>query len=561
MFKKTILTVVVGSALLSLTGCASFKPADMPKSSPYTPASAAKKVNEMPAQFDQDTPVDAEGQSSITLIAPTAIPDSLANRKVVWQFDENMDLRGLSTLLASQMSIPVIVGSSSNSSTPTTSSSSSATSSASNDSFYLPYYKGSVGNLLKIVSNTTDMWIVWKDGALTFSPKERISIVAPQNEEVVKQLETAVKGYGVEGVTVSKHAGVLSMEVKPSQYRQLKVMLERFISNTAIVNMQVAVVNVTLDQNVKQGIDWDSLQVASSGRGANVNSLFDLNAKIPGSSTADSTSSSSTTTNTVTDLARKITGAVASGSSLKGVIIGNHFNFSGMFNYLQTYGDAETTQNIMLRGLTGNKAKFKSITNIPYVSKVNATTTGTTSTSVTGSTETAKAEDGVTVEVLPNYNADTNVIAVDMSLSVKSVLGMIDLSAGNQIGKLTQPSEAAREMGSYFEVRPGQTVVVGGLTYDSVSNNKAAPIPLANTRAESQALTTKRQSMFIVIKPYVVRMGKLKEEVSRVEELQLAKPAASSVIPVKVVDEGTSPSTATKSKKKIVRKSNAKKLD
>jgi type II secretory pathway component GspD/PulD (secretin) len=201
------------------------------------------------------------------------------------------------------------------------------------------------------------------------------------------------------------------------------------------------------------------------------------------------------------------------GGALQGLAFGGRFNFSGLFDFLQTYGDTKTTQNVLLKTVSGNKVSFKSLTQIPYVSEIGVTTsTSSNNNTALGSTQTDKADDGIEVDMTPRFDASANTVTIDMKLSIKAVLAFNQLSAGNQLGTLTQPTTADRSFTDILRMRPGQTVVVGGLQYDSVTNDHNSPLFLQDTKAEHQALTISRQSMFIVVRSNVARIGQVLED-------------------------------------------------
>lgn len=243
------------------------------------------------------------------------------------------------------------------------------------------------------------------------------------------------------------------------------------------------------------------------------------------------TGTGTTTTDTVTEVATNVIGSVLksakdSTSSLPAAvaalqlasgnvgaaIIMDKFSFEGMFGFLQTYGKVETRQNVVLKTVTGNKVTLQSVTKVPYVSSVSATTTGTAASNVTGSSSTSQAEDGIKVELLPTYDAAGNSVTVAVDLSLKAVLQFNELSAGNQLGTLTQPTTADRSFNDKVRLRPGQTAVIGGLTYDTVSDARGAPLYMQRTPLESQNLQVKRTSTFIVLRPTITRLGRIQEQ-------------------------------------------------
>lgn len=467
--------------------------------------------------------VESEGKSSVVLFTPSALPAAIKSRKVSLELEPGTTITDLVAVLG-KIGVTVIL----------------SDESVGKKSFYMPRYNGSLGNLLAAVSRATNVWFTWHDGAIHVSATERIGVSIPQESNFGEELGKGLETLGVKDRSVNWKSGMATLEITPNQFHKVKSFIERYTANAAVISLQVAVINVTLNQTAKQGIDWDKLQLsavpggdlakvrayqslynnATNTAGNLVNGVNNMvNAPVDGTTGMGTGTGTGTTTTPTTGSTTSTppTGAAAAltwaGNALSGAIFTNRFSFQGLFNFLQSYGVAETKQNVLLKTAAGNKVEFKSLTQIPYVSEIGATTTGTTNNNggnnVVGSSKTAKADDGLTVEMSPSFDAAANTVTVEMKLSIKAVVAFNELSAGNQLGKLTQPTTAERSMTDTVRLRPGQTVVVGGLTYDSVSDNKGAPIFLTGTKLESQSLTVNRQSMFIVLRPTVQKLGQV----------------------------------------------------
>ncbi|MCC5610906.1 hypothetical protein LC612_30200, partial [Nostoc sp. CHAB 5834] len=469
---------------------------------------------------------ETEGLPSVVLMTPQALPAEISSRNVSIELEPGATVHDVVAVLG-RLGLTVIL----------------ADATAGQKSFYLPRFNGNVGTLLSAITRATDVWFTWQDGAIVVSPTEQIGISVPQEATFGAELTKGLTSLGIKDQAVHWQSGMATLSVAPSQFRSVKLLLERFTANAAVVTLQVAVVNVTLNQTAKQGIDWDRLQlsVLSGGDQANLNNwLTAVNGStptptVPGLGTGTGTNTGSGTgtntgngtgtgngSNTGNVIANAAAAAAATtlsptasmkwaGSALSGAIFNNRFSFQGLFNYLQNYGTAEAKQNVLLKTVAGSKVEFKSLTQIPYVSEVGVTTVGNngSASNSLGSSKTEKADDGITVEMLPTYDSAANSVTIDLKLSIKAVVAFNELSAGNQIGKMTQPTTAERGFTDNLRLRPGQTVVVGGLTYDSVSDSRGAPIFLSGSKLESQALTVNRQTMFIVVRPTVSKLGQL----------------------------------------------------
>lgn len=513
---KTHLRLVALAAAIFVSGCSTINTKTYPDQLPAT-AEKAQKAMEVAAGWDA-APVITEGTASIVITTPFSVPESMRARKVQLGLEPGATINDVVAALGN-MGIPILI----------------ADQEAAGKAFFLPRFNGTVGQLLGAISRATDVWFTWNDGAILVSGTERIAVSVPQDNTFAEVLVKGLNDIGVKEHAVTWQAGMAAMQVTPSQYRKVRQYLARITNNSAFITLNVAVVNVTLNQNAKQGIDWEKLQISALTGGNQLDvqawqKALGTTTSATGSTsltTGTSTTTTGTTTTTTgttsttgsTDAQGSIANSVASasfaGGALQGLVFGKRFNFSGMFNFLQTYGDAETKQNVLLKTVAGNKVEFKSLTQIPYVKEIGVTTTsGTGNSSALGSTQTEKADDGITVEMTPTYDAAANTVSVDMKLSIKAVIAFNQLSAGNQLGTLTQPTTAERSFNDILRMRPGQTTVVGGLAYDSVTNSYGSPLFLQGTKAESQTLKLDRQSMFIVVRSNVVRIGQVVDESS-----------------------------------------------
>lgn len=518
-FKKTIAATAAVSALLS--GCSPIPVMDIEKEKPATVVTAKKSIEVAP-MWD-DLPVLTEGKASIVLLTPMSLPQEVQDRRIVVDWDTAVTVKDV-VATVSGLGVPVIIADQEIEEKP----------------FFMPHFKGTIGQLLSAVSKATNTWFTYENGMLVASSKVKIGVTLPQEKEFGESIKKGLTGIGVKESAVTWEAGIIFAEVTPDQFPRAKLILERMTANAAVVNLQVSVINVTLNQSAKQGIDWDGLTIAATKGGTradivalkketgltgnstpapvqnNQNNNNNLNNNGTGTGTGTGTGGTTSTTGTdSTNTAKKTTvdGAMSAiefaGQALNGAIFTKRFNLGAMFNFLQSYGDAQTDQNVVLKTVSGKKVEFNSLIQVPYVSEIGNTSTANTQ-NTTASTKTEKADDGITVALTPTYDAASNVVSVDVEMSLKAVIAFNELSAGNQLGTLTQPTTANREINNTIRMRPGETVVLGGLTYNSVSDNRAGPTFLQKgSRLESQSLTVSRQTMYIVIRPSIVKLGTL----------------------------------------------------
>lgn len=557
--KRFALTTLVASIFLAgLSGCASGPLKQVP-----FPAHSASNLSKAQAQVEKkelawhQPPVLTEGVPSIILYRPHSLPKSLGDKSIDLQMAPGITVEDLASVLSDKMGVPFIIGDAK----------------ASKAKFYLPNYRGSLSQLLRAVSSATNVWFVWKDNSVQVRSTASLGITIPQEKELAKTIATGLKNIGVKNSFVDWYSGLASVQATPQQFEEVRAYLQRMTNNAAIVNLQVVVIGVSLNQNAASGINWSGLQVAalagggpnafstgkstygnlfgsssssSSGLSTGVSSVVSgtgsttsptsttTGTTSPTSTTSTGTSATSTGTGATPTSASNIVGAATSaattaatstltnavggllgtGSGLTAAFFGQRFSLTGMVDFLENYGTTTTNQDLMLKTVGGNEVHFKSITQIPYVSGVTVSgTTSAGSSSSLGGTSTSTASDGIEVKMTPTFDDDTKTVTVKMKLSIKAVVAFNQLSAGNQIGSLTQPTTADHSFNDVLKLRPGQTVVVGGMTYDNIADNRGLPLFLsADSSLAHKSLTVTKQTMFIVVRPTVVRMGSLKVE-------------------------------------------------
>lgn len=517
-YRNVTLKSALSAAFLSLAlaGCATtIQPLERKPSMTSSDRAAAARMSEI---WDSAA-VEKEGHSAIILSGPKKIPAEVRNRQIRLNLETGVTLQDVAAVLG-QMGFNVVL------------SEEGEGTGLANRKVRIPRFNGKLGHFLANLSKSSDVWVTYQNGALYFSPKERISITLPQEEALAKKVSEGLSTLKIEDAAVSWTAGLVSLNLTPSEFERTRGFLDRISANASIVTLQVAIISVNLDQDAKQGIDWEKLQVAvtpgmdpralyksknsnnSTGStntgGSNTNTNNNAIAQANAAKTGKAVLSNVLTENLGTSAAL---GAINGG--LGGVAVMGRFVFSGLFDYLQNYGETETLQNVVLKTVAGSPVKLESLTQIPYVEDIGVTSTGASgsnnSNGALGSAKTAKANEGLTLEMVPSFDAAANTVTVSMEMALEAVIAFNELSAGNQLGTLTQPTTAKRAFNDTLRVRPGQTVVVGGLTYDSVTDNKGGPISLKGSRWERQTMKVTRQSMFIVVRPTVLSLGTIVE--------------------------------------------------
>lgn len=403
----------------------------------------------------------------------------------------------------------------------------------------LPFlgFQGTVGELLSSLRTGIGVVAWYENGMVFLSDKERYSVSLPQNKDLLETVSREITSLGATEVVTSIRGGKILYSATPTvQDDVIGPFLKRMSRNLAVVNLQLAVVTLSLNDKSSLGFDWNAFQIAfdstakaiTTANGTAKDTKTDTTT--PGTGTGNTggtgsngsigngSSSSSTQNNGLIDRVRNPAGTIIdlTGGGLAltktnlGSVVGTYgaLTIAGAINFLSNFGSTNITQNVSLKTLSGSEVSIRSGQEVPYVKGV-ASTTGNNSNSSTGSSQTDKVETGLTIKTTPYYDADAKLVTLDVDVSLKSILGYVTLKAGNQLGDFTQPMTQDQKLTDIVRVEAGRTVVIGGLQYDSETKAGNEPTFLRETAEKSgksygnRSNDVQRNALFIILRPAV----------------------------------------------------------
>lgn len=391
----------------------------------------------------------------------------------------------------------------------------------------VPQYRGTFGGLLPLLRGLQGLSFSWHEGALVVGTGTAMSASLPPAKDVVDAVSKDLKNLGASNIVSSLDASEVSFDVPSSQTWRVKHYLQRVVGNAATIGLQVAVITVSLDREKTTGLDWSRLQLTlgqsglmqspggGSGSGGNGlprtgdggnqgagNNNGNGNGSGNGNSGGRNTGNSNGQDGSGDQpLPFGVAGGLLGGSF--GLVANrSHFNMQALFSLLSTYGETRTTQNLVLRTLSGGKVKIRSGASVPYVSSVSATIAGQSG-SVFGGTQTETVDTGLTLTIEPRYDSTTGRVAMDVDLQLKSILGFLQLNAGQQVGSMSRPEVQDQSLTTVARAAAGQTVVLGGILYDQLTDNRNTLAGLENAKVGHQDKKVQRNALFVVIRPTV----------------------------------------------------------
>ena len=345
----------------------------------------------------------------------------------------------------------------------------------------VPRYEGSMGGFLAIMSDVSDLTFRWSGNSLIVDREGDYMVSVPQNEELIEGIRTAIEDIGAVNINLSLEAGLLSYSATTSDQKMIQAYLDQLSSNTALINLQVAVVNVSLNRDQSRGLNWSSLSAQVGDLGL-----------LSDDSEADGFS-----------------GAVAgelTGSSFNFVAEGSEVSIQGILNMLSTYGESRTTQNLTLKTLSGIPVSLRSGQTIPYIDEIDTDIRSGGDTTIS-STDIAELETGFDVEISPFYDGASEIVTVNLEVSLKSLIGFRELISESAAGAIRQPETRDQELNSIVRLEAGETALLGGLVFESLSDNRSTLNGLEDVKSASQSKETSNTALFILMRPTVTVYG------------------------------------------------------
>ena len=410
----------------------------------------------------------------------------------------------------------------------------------------LPFrrFEGTVSELMERLQMGMSIATWWKDHTLYFSPLQRYTVKVPQNDEVIGVVEGQLESLGAQDIVSSLYAGQVTYSASPEANEELIApFLRRLALNLSEITLQVALVRVSMNEAARRGFDWSNFNLSAS---RNVPSSSTSSSSSTSNSTGTGTTSTTGTTGTTTGTtatstvgkayqigAGTLTGlgsatgtlssSTASNSSSTGATTEGSAGVTGLLNsvpglvaeasigklsltaaigLLSEFGTTSTDQNVELRTLAGQPVHLRDGGETPYVSQItsNATTGGNTS-NTSSSVQFETVDTGLTLDLTPNFDASSGVVTVDVSLNVEDIESFLSLPSGTSFGNIERPVTSNRELTDLVRVAAGETVILGGVTKISKSDDRSAPLEFWSLGSDNSE--TDRIALFIIMRPFV----------------------------------------------------------
>ena len=290
-------------------------------------------------------------------------------------------------------------------------------------------------------------------------------------------------------------------------YAQLRKVIDKLDVRRAQVYVEALIAEVDANKAAQIGIQWQAI----AGSAGNTNAVY-------GGSNFGGSSSIVNLQAGIASGATNFTSALASGALAipNGLNIGVLHRIAGatalsaLANFLQTQDGANILSEPTLMTLDNEEAKIVVGQNVPFITGQYAQTG---STSTVNPFQTYDRQDvGLTLEVRPQITAG-NTVRMDVYQEVSSIA-----NATNASGIITNK----RSIQTSVLVDDGQTIVLGGLMQDNVSDNNSkipglGDIPGIGALFRSTARNRQKTDLMVFLRPVIVRSAQRGTELSDIE--------------------------------------------
>lgn len=298
-------------------------------------------------------------------------------------------------------------------------------------------------------------------------------------------------------VVVSPQSGLVTVRGLPSDIQAVKDFVKRSEENLLRqVILEAKIVEVTLDDDYQQGINWRN--VLSHDGDTNFNF----------------------STNSVSSFGNDLSSRLGSVATLTF----SNLDFTGVVNLLKTQGNVQVLSAPRVTATNNQKAVLKAGQDEYYVTDVSNTTVTGTATTSTPEIDLEPFFSGIALDVTPQISEEGEVVLhVHPSVTETSEQQkVITLDEEQYVLPLAQSN--IRESDTVIRAKSGEIVVIGGLMQSETKEYEsrvpfvgALPV-LGNLFKSKQEVETKKE-LVILLKPTVVGSGTWQEQMKRSAEL------------------------------------------
>jgi len=352
----------------------------------------------------------------------------------------------------------------------------------------LPFkaYKGTLKGLMERVQSSMNIAYWWDDGSLFLSTNQEYVVSVPQQKDIIDSIVSEITALGATDVSSSLTGGQIVYYAKPrSQKNLIEPFLKRISQNLSEITLQVALVQVDIQQAEKHGFDWDA---------------FNLEITSPLSGDTNSNDV------TITPFgSTEVGGNIKAGFFRRGIsIFGTKTDVTVdmAINILSTLGRTTTEQNVEMRTISGKEVSLSSTKEESYVSGYDGGSYGDNPEPPSPEFDTVST--GLILTFLPVFDAYNGIVTIDSNFELSGRLSdtISSVNAGSGYEEVTvRPNIKKDNFEDIVRIPLGETVIVGGLSSERFEDNRTTPMGFWDVNSAKQ--NKSKEALFLIIRPLV----------------------------------------------------------
>lgn len=321
-------------------------------------------------------------------------------------------------------------------------------------------------------------------------------------------------------VITNPEAGVISVRASSRQHEKIQEFLDQVMgSSRRQVMIEATIVEVALNNQYDQGINWQSLRTIRGGTAGFSVARGQLS-RASGSTTDTSlttTTAVGTTTGTTTTTGSTTQDVVGGITNVGKAFLLNYvapgLGISSTIDLLETFGNVKVLSSPKISVLNNQTAVIKVVDNLVYFTVKSDTTNSTSGPSQTTVTTTPNSVAvGLVMSITPQIS-ESNTVLLNVRPVISRLNGPGKIDPNPSIPANIQnivPEISTREMESMLRLTDGETAVMGGLMSDSIDKTTSSvpgfsSLPGIGALFTSHVDVNRKTELVIFLKPTIIR--------------------------------------------------------
>lgn len=339
---------------------------------------------------------------------------------------------------------------------------------------------GELSRVVHRICSLADVYCSFEEGTLIVKDKQTFTVTLPplgenaDGSEYISSVSSGLAAIIGETPVADDATRTLVYNASQRNAEMAERYFQRLRANTALIIFETYIWEVSLDAGNSTGIKWETLDELGK---------FNISAAVNGSVAGDFTNPISIglpTTQTI------------------GV------NPADIIQFISQFGAVKTISQPQMTVLSGAQAELRVADTQNYVSEVSTTFNDTQSTT---SVNTDSVDSGFTLTIGSSWDKAT--VYANISIELTNVLDIEDFtfSDGGDGGTSTViqlPQTTEREMLTQIRVRPGDSVLIGGLVRETDNFNSDGPGFMEPVLPSSRTARTENLELVVMMRPRVV---------------------------------------------------------